>query len=295
MALTAVRGFCMGAADVIPGVSGGTVALVLGIYERLIDNVHLGASALGHLVKADLRGFVARLREVEWGFFLPLLAGIAIAVVSLARVIGSALENHPVQMGALFFGLVAASAVVAWRMLERPTGSHVAILVASTVFTFFALGVTSGERSSAPLLVIFLAGAIAICAMILPGISGSFLLLMLGMYELVIGAVNDRDLVIVAVFGAGAVVGLSLFSSVLSWALDHHKNRVLAALTGLMIGSLRILWPWPEGMEETGIAAPGDHAGVALLIAVAAFVLVIGVAEVGRRFEAAHTTDQTEG
>lgn len=292
MVLIAVRGFFMGAADVIPGVSGGTVALVLGIYERLIDNVHLGASALGHLVKADLRGFVARLREVEWGFFIPLLVGIAIAVLSLASVIGSALENHPVQMGALFFGLVAASAVVAWRMLDRPAGSHVAILVAAIVFTFFALGVTSGERSSAPLLVVFLAGAIAICAMILPGISGSFLLLMLGMYELVIGAVNDRDLVIVGVFGLGAVVGLSLFSSVLSWALHHHKNRVLAALTGLMIGSLRILWPWPEGTEETGIAAPGDHAGVALLIAVAAFVLVIGVAEAGRRFEAAHTPDQ---
>lgn len=284
----------MGAADVVPGVSGGTVALVLGFYDRLIDNVHIGASALGHLVKADLRGFVARLRDVEWGFFIPLLAGIAAAVLTLAHVIETALENHPVQMGAVFFGLVAASAVVAWRMVERPEAQHVAILVAAIIVTFFALGITTGERDSAPLLVIFVAGAVAVCAMILPGVSGSFLLLTLGMYELVIGAVNDRDLVIVAVFGLGCVIGLSLFSSVLSWALENHRNRVLAALTGLMIGSLRILWPWPEGMEETGLAAPGDHAGAALGIAVAAFVLVIGVAEVGRRFEAARTSELPE-
>lgn len=286
MALLAVRGFCMGAADVVPGVSGGTIALVLGIYERLIDNIHVGASALGRLLKADVRGFASRLREVEWGFLLPLLAGIGVAVITLAHVIETALENHPVPMGALFFGLVGGSVVVAWRMIEGPGTEDLAVLAAATIVTFFALGFTTGERHSAPLLVFFLAGALAICAMILPGISGSFLLLAIGMYELVIGAVTDRDFAIVIVFSAGAVVGLSLFSGVLNWALDNHRNRVLAALTGLMLGSLRILWPWPEGIEETGIAAPGDHAPAALAIAVAAFLVVIGMAEVGRRLEA---------
>lgn len=277
------RGFAMGAADVVPGVSGGTVALVLGIYERLVANIRTGASSLGRLVRLDPKGFVEQLRQVEWRFLIPLLGGIGLAVLSLAHVIEIALEDHPVPMSALFFGLIAASAILAWRMLERPDLTDVAILIGVAIVAFFVLGFGSGARDSAALPFVLLAGALAICAMILPGISGSFILLTIGMYELVLDSVKDRDLVFIAVFAVGCVLGLALFSSALSWALEHHRNLILAALTGLMLGSLRVLWPWPEGTEETGLAAPGKQWGLALLIAVVAFVVVIGVSEIARR------------
>lgn len=286
MAVMVARGFVMGAADVVPGVSGGTVALVLGIYERLVANIRTGAGALGRLARgADVRGALERLRQVEWTFLVPLLAGIGLAVLSLAHVIEVALEDHPVPMGALFFGLIVGSAILAWRMLEDADLTDVAVLVAVAIVAFFVLGLGSGERDSASLLLVLMAGALAICAMILPGVSGSFLLLTIGMYELVIDAVNERDLVFLAVFMIGCVLGLALFSSGLSWALEHHRNLVLSALTGLMIGSLRVLWPWPAGTEDTGLEAPGEQWGLALGIAVAAFVFVLGVSEVARRRE----------
>ena len=278
------RGFAMGAADVVPGVSGGTVALVLGIYERLVLNIRTGASVLGHVVRLDVKGALARLREIEWLFLIPLLGGIGLAVVSLAHVIEVALEDHPVPMGALFFGLIAGSAILAWRMLEEATAREVIVMIAVAIVAFFALGLTSGERTDAALWFVLIAGAIAICAMILPGVSGSFLLLAIGMYELVIDAVNERDLVFIAVFGIGCVLGLALFSSALSWSLENHHDVVMAALTGLMLGSLRVLWPWPVGTEDTGLAAPGEQWGLALVIAVAAFAFVVAVAEVARRY-----------
>ena len=277
------RGFAMGAADVVPGVSGGTVALVLGIYEQLIGNIRQGSRALGHLVRLDGRGFIDRLRTVEWGFLIPLLAGIGLAVVTLARLISTALDDHPVPMSALFFGLIAASAIVAWRMLDHPDATRVAVLAAVAIVAFFALGFTVGEGVEASLPLVLFSGALAICAMILPGVSGSFLLLTIGMYELGIDAVNDRDVVFLGVFLLGCVLGLALFSSALSWALENYRDTVLAALTGLMIGSLRVLWPWPEGTDQAGLEAPGEQWGLALVIAVVAFFFVIVVSEIGQR------------
>ena len=285
LASTAARGFAMGAADVVPGVSGGTVALVLGIYERLVANIRTGSGALGRGARLDLRGSLERLRQVEWTFLVPLLVGIGLAVLSLAHLIETALEDHPVPMGALFFGLISGSAILAWRMLDDPGPRDVAVLVAVAVVAFFVLGLGSGERTSAPLALVLAAGALAICAMILPGVSGSFLLLTIGMYELVLDAVTDRDLVFLGVFLVGCVTGLALFSSGLSWALEHHRDLVLGALTGLMIGSLRVLWPWPAGTEETGLAAPGEQWGLALFIAVVSFASVLVVAELARRRE----------
>lgn len=277
------RGFAMGAADVVPGVSGGTVALVLGIYEQLVANIRTGASALGRLARLDGRGFVAKLKAIEWRFLIPLLAGIGLAVLSLARLISTALEDHPVPMGALFLGLVGASAIVAWRMLDTSGPDKIAVMLGAAVLTFFVLGIGSGGRHDAALPLVFGAGALAICAMILPGVSGSFLLLTIGMYELVIDAVDERDLVFLLVFTAGCVTGLALFSSALSWALEHHRDWVLAGLTGLMVGSLRVLWPWPIGTEETGLGTPGEQWGLALAVGVIAFVFVLVVSEIGQR------------
>lgn len=290
---TVARGYAMGAADVVPGVSGGTVALVLGIYERLVSNIHTGAEALGRMVRLDGRGTVERIRAVEWRFLVPLLVGIGAAVLSLAHLIGTALDDHPVPMSALFFGLVSASAIVAWRMLDHPDGRRVLIMLAVAVIAFFALGIGVDERTDASLPVVFLAGAIAVCAMILPGVSGSFLLLTMGMYELVIDAVNERDLVFLGVFVLGCVVGLALFSTGLNWALEHHRDTVLAGLTGLMVGSLRVLWPWPEGTEETALAAPGEQWGLALAIAVLAFSAVLVVAEMAQRHGGRQPSDVT--
>ena len=272
-----LRGFVMGAADVVPGVSGGTVALVFGIYERLVANIRRAAGAAGRLVKGDVSGFTAELKAVEWTFLIPLGVGILVAVATLARLIETALEDHPIPMTALFLGLVAASAVVAARLVESWTAQRVALMAAVAVVLFFVLGLQSGERVDPPLLLFLGAGALAICAMILPGVSGSFLLLTVGMYEPVLDAVNDRDLVTIAVVGVGCVIGLGLFSSALHWSLENHHDTVMAALVGLMIGSLRVLWPWPEGVEETALEAPGDDLGLAIVIALAAAAVVLAV------------------
>ncbi|MDH3704979.1 MAG: DUF368 domain-containing protein [Acidimicrobiia bacterium] len=243
-----VRGFLMGAADVVPGVSGGTIALVVGIYERLIDNIHRGASALARLLKGDIGGFRDGLRSVDWLFLVPLGLGIVIAFVSLAGLIRTGLEDYPEPMAGLFLGLVLGSVVIALRLISwmRPTLGAIAMLVGVAVF--LALGWSSGPVSNPTLLAFFAAGGIAICAMILPGISGSFILLMLGMYTAVLDAVHDRDVAALAVFTTGAAIGLGLFSTLLTRLLGRYHDIVMAVLIGLMLGSVRVLWPWPNGV-----------------------------------------------
>ncbi len=284
---TVARGFCMGAADIVPGVSGGTVALVFGIYEQLLDNVRRGARALGSIVRFDVGGFVAHLRSVDWSFLIPLLTGIALALVSLSALIERLLQERPEEMAGLFLGLVLGSVVVAWRLLGQTTIADVAMMAAVALATFVLLGFQSGPVADPSLPAYFGAGAIAICAMILPGISGSFLLLMMGMYAAVLGAVHDRELALIAVFGLGATVGLALFSSALGYLLDHHHDLVIGALIGLMVGSIRVLWPWPNGVgiisEEAGESISGTALGLPSaetwlwpsLLAVFAFVVVV--------------------
>lgn len=299
--LTFLRGFAMGSADIVPGVSGGTVALVLGIYRRLIDSIRNGSSAIGHVLKVDLRGSVERLGQVEWVFLIPLLAGIGAAVLALSHLIETLLEEHPVEMAGLFLGLVLGSVVVAWGLLQRRDTRSVLWLVGTAVVVFVLMGLTSGTSEEAvqqlddpALWVFFGAGAIAICAMILPGISGSFLLVTMGMYGAVLGAVNDRDLVVVGVFLLGCIIGLALFSQVLHWALSEHYDTVMAALIGLMLGSLRVLWPWPGGVESTELAVPSESVGVPILLAVGGFVLVLGIEWVSKRLEHRDTGDEVD-
>ncbi len=286
LAFTAIRGFCMGAADIVPGVSGGTVALVFGIYEQLLDNVRRGARGLGCLVRLDLAGFVGHLRSVEWTFLLPLLTGVGLAVLALSALIERLLHDRPEEMAGLFLGLVLGSVVVAWRLLHATTAGDVAVMAVVGLATFAVLGFQSGPVADPSLPAYFGAGAIAICAMILPGISGSFLLLMMGMYAAVLGAIHDRDLMVIVVFALGATVGLALFSSGLGYLLDRHHDLVLGALIGLMIGSLRVLWPWPNGVgiisDEAGESISGTTLDLPTsetwlwptVLAVVAFVIV---------------------
>ncbi len=287
---TVVRGFCMGAADVVPGVSGGTIALLFGIYERLVASVRAGSSFLGHAVRLDWAGARRWFLEVEWGFVLPLLAGIGAAILALAGILRDLLEDHPVEMAAAFLGLVAGSIVVVWQLLESRDAARAALVAATTVVVFVVLGVREGtseetvsQVADPAVWAFFLAGAVAICAMILPGISGAFILVLAGMYAPVLAAVDDRDAVTVAAFLAGATLGLALFSQVLHWALANHHDTVMAVLVGLMAGSTRVLWPWPDGLDSTALGAPDGHEIAAVGWAVGAAALVIGLTVVADR------------
>lgn len=274
----------MGAADVVPGVSGGTVALVFGIYTTLVAQIRQGARALGQLVRGRPAAFGSELRKVDWWFLVPLLAGIAVAFVGLAGVISHFLETEPIRTAAVFFGLVLGSLVTTVHLVTRWDSKHLAIAAVVAVAAFVLLGLGSGQVQDPPLPFVFLGGSIAICAMILPGISGSFLLLMLGLYQPVLDAVDERDLAVIAVFGTGAVIGLALFSSLLSWSLERYEQLMLAGLIGLMAGSLRVLWPWPNGTgsEEStdgaALALPRGDVLVPIVLAVVAAVAIIVVA-----------------
>lgn len=294
-----LRGYLMGAADIVPGVSGGTIALVLGIYERLIASVRAGSSALGSFVRLDFSGGAAWLRKVDWGFILPLGAGIGLAIISLSHLLETLLRDHAVLMASLFLGLVAGSVLIVWRLLTVRDLRRIVIILAVTAVVFVLLGLREDTSSESAAQITnpetwayFLSGAIAICAMILPGISGSFILVMLGMYGPVLSAVTSRDVVSLAVFGVGAIIGLALFSQVLHRALRDHYNSVMAALIGLMLGSLRVLWPWPRGVDSTALQAPNEDVLLAIVAAVLAFAVVMAIDALGRRV--GHHTTQDE-
>jgi putative membrane protein len=286
------RGFLMGAADVVPGVSGGTVALVLGIYRRLVASIKAGSSGLGALVRFDPASIRRHATAVEWRLVIPLIVGIGLAVLLLAGIIERQRDDRPVQMAALFLGLVGGSIVVAWRLLERRDGLRLAILAAVGVGVFVVLGLREGTSEDAvgqlanpAMWAFFAAGAIAIWAMILPGISGSFILVILGMYGPVLSAVNAREFGVLGVFVAGTVIGLALFSQVLHWLLATHYDSVMAGLIGLMLGSLRVLWPWPNGVDSTALGAPRGFILVSIVLALAAFAVVVVINEVAMRHE----------
>jgi putative membrane protein len=269
----------MGAADLVPGVSGGTIALVIGIYERLIASIREGSSALGSLVRGRPTRFAEHLRRVEWLFLLPLLGGILLAVVSLATLLEHQLETNPTIMAGGFFGLVVGSVFIAWKLIEQPLQRDFAIGIVVAVALFLLLGLGEDVTVSDPsLLAFFGAGALAICAMILPGISGSLILLLIGMYAAVLQAVNDRDFASVGVFVLGAIVGLAVFSQILYWALRNHHDDVLAALVGLMAGSLRVLWPWPGGVDSAALGAPEGDILPVLIAALVGFGFVFLIA-----------------
>ena len=276
---TYVIGFLMGSADVVPGVSGGTIALVTGIYERLVASIRAGSSALGSLIKGDLAGMKGNLRDVEWVFLFLLLGGVFTAILSLAHFLEVQLEENPIILAAAFFGLVVGSIAMAIRMIRQPLLSHlwVGLLVGSVLFVMLGLG-SGVVRESPGLFVFFVSAAIAICAMILPGISGSLILVLIGMFDSVLSAVNDRDLAAVGIFVLGAIVGLAFFSQILHVALRRWHDMVLAAMIGLMAGSLRILWPWPDGVQGAGLGVPDGEVLLAIIAAAVGFGLVLGVA-----------------
>ena len=233
----------MGAADVVPGVSGGTIAFIVGIYDELINSIK---SINGKSLKLFFTGkFAAFWKMINGNFLFSILLGIGISVFSLAKIITWLLVEHPILVWSFFFGLVLASTWFVAKDIKGWNWKTILGFVVGVVIAFYITVATPAETPSY-LWFIFLCGAIAICAMILPGISGSFILVLLGKYFFIMDAVKTFDLVIIAVFGAGAVVGITSFSRVLSYALKHVRNITLAVLSGFMLGSLNKVWPWKE-------------------------------------------------
>ena len=273
------RGLLMGAAEVVPGVSGGTIALITGVYERLIDTAGHTVTEARRLVGRDVRGAREELARGHWVVVVPLLLGMVVAVVVGARLIEPLIEEHPVGSRAVFAGLVLASLAVPAMMIGRWTARLALLTAVSAVAAFVLTGLPPGSAADPPLPVVSLAAAVAICALVLPGVSGSFLLATVGLYEPTLAAVNARDLGYLAAFALGAAVGLALFVRLLQHLLATHRAVTLAVMTGLMAGSLRALWPWQT--EDRGVLAPaGDVLPVlGLLLVGAAFVVALLVVE----------------
>lgn len=279
----ALQGLLMGTADVIPGVSGGTVALILGIYERLIATIHQVAAGAVALAKGDRRQAGEHWRAAEFGLLLPLVVGVVVALGIGTLTLPHLIETYPVVTSAVFFGLIAGALPIPWRRMAMHRAKHYALAGVGLVVAFVLAGFAPQDLPNPALPLVFAAAAVAICAMILPGVSGAYLLLVMGLYETTLHAVSDLDLVYVAVFGAGAVIGLATFSRLLSWLLDHRHDATMAVLVGLMAGSLRRLWPW---QGDAGVLGSPPDAGALLLALVCALIgiaTVVTLTLVGKR------------
>lgn len=287
--LNVLRGFLIGMAELVPGVSGGTVALVTGVYERALNSATALGGAFVALAKGPDRraGFRRRIGDVDWWLILPALVGMAAAVLFAAGVVEALVSANPENARGLFFGLVAASLVVPLRMLpartERGAGriADVAAVVVAAVVAFVLVGFASNTTLEDPQLwFVFVAAAVAVCALVIPGVSGSFFLLAIGLYSPTLQAVDQRDLGYIAVFGLGAIVGLLTIVKGISVLLTRARRVTLLVMFGLMLGSLRALWPWQGGAggdEGHGVLlAPTDPlAPVLLAVAGAAAVLAL--------------------
>ena len=275
-----VRGGLIGVVETIPGVSGGTIALVIGLYDDLIHSA-------GHVIRGSLawlRGVVMRsgvadarahFRLVTWRVVVPAMLGMAVAVVLAARVVEPIVEEHPVLTRALFAGLILASLLVPIRMVGGWRMRDVAYAAIAAVAAFAFASIPAAEAFEPPLWLVAIAAAVAVCALVLPGVSGSFILLVLGLYAPTLAALNDRDLAYIGVFILGAVVGLGAFIPLLQRLLRTRRAVTLAVMTGLMVGSLRALWPW---QDEAGapVAPEGDVVPVVLLV-VTGIVVVLAL------------------
>ncbi|MDE5417249.1 DUF368 domain-containing protein [Labilibaculum sp. DW002] len=241
--IIALKGMGMGAADVVPGVSGGTIAFITGIYEELINSIKsVNLNTIKLLLNFKLTDFW---KAVNGNFLAALVFGILLSIKSLATLITYFLEEHPILIWSFFFGLIVASAlVIARKITEWKIRSIIAMLIGIGI-AYMVTVVTPAETTNAYWF-LFLSGALAICAMILPGISGAFILLLLGKYEFVLSALSNFKFDVIAVVGVGAAVGLLSFSNLLSWLLKKYHNMTIALLSGFMIGSLNKVWPWKE-------------------------------------------------
>lgn len=253
--LLTARGAAMGAADVIPGVSGGTIAFITGIYEELINSIKSFNKEFFSLLFTQ--GVSAAWQHINGNFLVAVLSGILLSIFSLAGLISWLLLMYPKMVWAFFFGLIIASALHVGRKITYWDATAIISLVAGVAIAAYITIATPATTPEAWWF-IFLSGSIAITAMILPGISGSFILLLLGKYEFILNAVKDFQIGIIVIFAIGCVVGIISFSNVISWLFRNIPNATMALLTGFMIGSLNKLWPWKEDIE-TRLNSAGEE------------------------------------
>ena len=251
-----LKGVAMGAADAVPGVSGGTIAFISGIYEELILSIsNINISLFKTLFSKGVKAFW---EQLNGNFLLALLTGIIVSFVSFMRIAKFLLENHPVLIWSFFFGLIVASIFFVGKQITSWNIGTILGLICGAIIAFYITTLPSLGSNSNPLF-LFIAGAIAICAMILPGISGSFILVILGAYKTLSDAIDDWDFKKIAIFAFGAIVGLLSFSKVLKWLFKHYHNLTLALLTGFIFGSLNKVWPWKKTItvlnENTGVVS----------------------------------------
>ncbi len=251
------KGLAMGAADAVPGVSGGTIAFISGIYEELITSIsNVNASLFKTLFSKGIKAFW---EQVNGNFLLALLSGIIISFVSFMKLAKYLLENHPVLIWSFFFGLIVASIYFVGKQITKWSLVSIVALIIGAGIAFYLSKLPSLGTNDNPWF-LFLAGAIAICAMILPGISGSFILIILGAYKTLSDAIHDIDIKKIIIFGTGALVGLLSFSHVLKWLFKHYHNVTLALLTGFIFGSLNKVWPWKNTLtwhtDSKGVKVP---------------------------------------
>ncbi len=281
----AVKGLCMGAADVVPGVSGGTIAFVTGIYQELINSIKsINFQAFKLLFQGRIAAFW---KAINGTFLVAVLTGILVSVFSLAKLMVYLLHTFPIPVWSFFMGLVVASAIYVLKDLKKWSFWDVLMLIVGVAVAIIICKLSPTETPNAYWF-IFLTGAIAICAMILPGISGSFIMLLLGKYLFIMAAVSEFNVPVLLVFAMGAIIGLISFSHLLSWLLKKYYNLTVCLLAGFMLGSIEKIWPWKEIISETmqKNILPGDYTaitgqpsqlGVALLFVAIGFIIVFGV------------------
>lgn len=308
-----LKGIAMGAADVVPGVSGGTIAFITGIYGHLLDGIGAFSSrdTYQYLIAGEFKLFW---RRINGSFLLVLMSGIGVSIVSFAKVIFYFLTNHPETIWSFFFGLVLVSCFyVGKEVCEWNIKSSLTLLAGVFIaYQITEMNVVSIEPTP---LMVFCSGAIAICAMILPGISGSFILLTMGMYGHIIGALKELDVEVIVVFMAGNALGLLLFSRFLGWLLHRHGSITLAFLTGLLVGSLNKVWPWKLTLtfrtNSHGVQVPllqenvspfsyqaltgfDPHLSLGIGLMLAGVLLVAGLSFAGKKFREAEGSAQAD-
>jgi putative membrane protein len=282
-----LKGMAMGAADVVPGVSGGTIAFISGIYEELLDSINAVNFSLFKVLKT--KGIKAVWKKVNGNFLLSLVLGIGISVISLAKMLSWLLINKPVLLWSFFFGLVLASIWFVGKQITSWNFKTILAIVLAAVFAYFITQLQPINDAGSSFLYIVLSGALAISATILPGLSGSFVLVLLGVYQLVLNAVHQRDLAIISLFGLGAVLGLLSFARLLKYIFENYRNITLAILTGFIIGALNKIWPWKNIVDsvETNVS-PFNFSGdnqllYVLLLATLGFLLILVLEKWGNR------------
>jgi putative membrane protein len=283
--LNFVRGSLIGIAELIPGISGGTIALVTGVYQRVIDSAAEAVRGIVLVLRFSKTNFAkatTHFKSISWSLLIPMLVGMVTAIFVAAGIVEPLLEQYPTATKALFAGLIAASLFVpitlsgmGWKI------SHYLVLLLSSVAAFAFTSIPRAADADPSFIVIMVSAAFAVCALVLPGISGSYLLLALGMYAPTLAAVNDRDFGYLGTFVLGAIVGLASFVSLLQWLLAHKLKMTMVVMTGLMIGSLRALWPWQD--ESGGVMLPEVGFGLELLMFGVGSALVFSLVVLERR------------